>query len=529
VRRLADHETMTLLTGRKVATGDGPGPLMIADAVKPVALAGIMGGADSMTTEGTNTVLLEAAHFDPVNIRRTVRKVDLGLEAQLTASSYRFERGTDPNDMIEMAFSRAMQLIHELAGGSPAQAYVDDYREKRDRPVVKISAQRTSSYLGRPIDADTIRESLEKLSMTCSDDMEVSVPTWRVDVNDPVVLIEDVARMVGYDSVPTQPQPARPTRGGRSSMDRLRDHVADVLSGLGFFECVNPSLESPAMSGWLGDQVGDAIALQNPLTEDMTVLRRSLLSALMRVCDLNVRRGADTLRYFEIDRVFAADDHVIEGAPVAQPWHVAAVVGGRVRRMDWRGDNDHSTVDFFHARGVLEDLLEAARCGNDQLVACDVGPFLPGSAAAIMTSGDRRIGAIGELDMTQGGWDKLPFPVFGIEIDLTALSDAAVAAPRYEALSRTPAVNRDLAVVVRNDVAYADLVNTMREQAGATLQSIRLVDEYVGKPVPEGHRSLAFHLVFRDPQRTLTAEEVTATVENVVARLSDQFGAQLRA
>ena len=319
IRRMAEGETLELLSGAVVAAHGQAGgkpfsqpPLVIADAERPVALAGIMGGRFAETADTTTEVLVEAAHFDPVLIRQTVQQVDLGMESRGTAASYRFERGTDPNLMLEGALGRAVQLIAEVAGGKPQAAVIDQYSRPRQRRVFRVSPERTSSYLGMPVEAATIKDSLTRLSMECSGDegdLEVKVPTWRSDVNDPVVLIEDVARMVGYDQIPVARQPSMPSVGLRVMTDRLRQVVSEHLVSAGFYECRNPSLESPKMSGWLGD-AGDSIAVSNWATREMSVLRRTLLSGLAATVQTNIRRGAVRL--------------VLRGRQTLRPWHARA-------------------------------------------------------------------------------------------------------------------------------------------------------------------------------------------------------------
>src|SRR5687768_7248847 len=250
VRRMNKGETLELLTG-KVIEGEASGlPLVIADRSKPIALAGIMGGRATQTTEQTQDVLLEAAHFDPVNIRRTARRVELGLDARGTASSYRFERGTDPNRMLDGALDRATSLIAELAGGKPAGPIREQHPQRKESRVFQLDPQRVGAYLGMPVDAGTIRRSLQRLEMNVDDTLKVSVPTWRVDANDPVVLIEDVARQVGYDRIPVAPTPSAPTRGQRSRAEQVREAAAQHLADAGYLECRNPPLESPQASAF---------------------------------------------------------------------------------------------------------------------------------------------------------------------------------------------------------------------------------------------------------------------------------------
>jgi phenylalanyl-tRNA synthetase beta chain len=532
VRRMSPGESLELLTGKSI-TAEGQGekkfarpPLVIADAERPIALAGIMGGAATQMVDDATDVLVEAACFDSVNIRQTVREVDLGMEARGTASSYRFERGTDANLMIESALRRALHLITELAGGSVAGPVVDVYPKRRDPVTFRLSAERTSSILGMPVDAATIRDRLTRLEMKVDADLTVHVPTWRVHVDDPVVLIEDVARMVGYDQIPTAARPTEPTLGLRAPADCLRQAVADFLASAGFFESRNPSLESPQMSAWLGDPSA-VVSVANALSQDMSVVRRSLLPGLVRTVDNNIRRGAEQARFFEIDRVFdPAGNTPTESATAADRWRVAGIAGGHASAADWR--NSGKPTDFYLLKGVLEDLLEAVGCRKYVLRPVDQAPFIPGTSAELLV-GDQLIGHLGQLDRDVVGIDRLPFPLFAFELELELLQAAFTSPSGYRAVSRQPAVTRDLAIVVPVGTAYAELEATIREQAGEQLESLRFMDLYQGSQVAEGSQSLAFHMVLRDPQESMTAEDAAAIMERIVTTLSTRFGAQLRA
>ena len=535
VRRMAEGETLELLSGAVVGARGQPGgkpfsqsPLVIVDALRPVALAGIMGGRFAETAETTTEVLVEAAHFDPVLIRQTVQQIDLGLESRGTAASYRFERGTDPNLMLEGALGRAVYLIAEVAGGTPQGPLLDRYPRPRERRVFHVSPARTSSYLGMPVDAATISDSLTRLSMECRDndqEFQVTVPTWRADVNDPVVLIEDVARMVGYDQIPVAPQPSMPSVGLRAITDRLRQVVSEHLVTAGFYECRNPSLESAKMSGWLGD-ASDSVTLSNWATREMSVLRRTLLSGLAATVQTNIRRGAQSVWFFEVDRLFHGGPEPVDGVALTGRWHVAGIAGGLLQRSNWRSDS--TQVDFFTLKGMIEDLLESIGARNAIFQPADQQPFVSGTAALISLGNKRSIGFIGEVDPKLVEFERVPFRVFAFELDLESLEDAFKSIPVYHQLLRQPAVTRDLAVVVRITVSYADLVHTIRSTAGPRLELIRLVDQYQGSQVAPGHQSLAFHMLFRAPERTLTAEEVAETMDRIVAVLKDRFGAELR-
>jgi len=530
VRRMAADEWLELLTGKTIAANaPGKPPLVIADAERPLALAGIMGGSESQTTALTTDVLVEAAHFERVNIRHTVGQVDLGKDGRGTDSSYRFERGTDPNLMLEGALGRALHLITEMAGGAVVGPIVDRYPQPIKPRTFRLDPARISSYLGMPVDEATARDCLERLEMRCGKEMEVQVPTWRSDADDPVVLIEDVARMLGYDQVPVVPQHGGLTLGLRAAPDRLRQAVTEYLVSAGFYECRSPSLESPEMTPWLGPAPAPTV-IRNAKSAEMSVLRRSLLPGLARAADKNIRYGADSVRLFEVDRTFApvaAADPPSSGDSLSGRWRVGGITGGPVDRSNWRAGGQK--VDFFVAKGWVEDLLGAVRCQPYAMRRADAAPYLPGRTAEVLVGegGDRVAGWMGELDPAAFRIDRLPFPLFGFELEMEALQQGSAAI--YLAIPRLPPVTRDLAFVVPMTVAFGDVLAVIRQVAGPTLTSLQLVDRYQGSQVPAGHQSLAFHLVFRDPQRTLRAEEVAQTTDQIVTSLRERFGAQLRA
>lgn len=536
VRRMRRGESMELLTKAMVAADGAAGvaaldplPLVIADGERPVALAGVMGGAATRITDGTKNLLLEAAHFDSVNIRRTVKQVHLGVEGRGTESSYRYERGTDPNAMLELAAGRALKLIVDVAGGAVAGPMTDVHPTKREPSAVRLKPARATSYLGVPIDAALIRDRLGRLGMTCDggpDELTVRVPTWRVDVNDPVVLIEDVARMIGYDQTPVAPTASAPTMGRLSTIARVRRTAAGHLVANGFYECRHPSLESPQATAWLGEPPAE-ITVANPATLEMSVLRRTLLTGLAATVGNNLRRGAAGVRFFELDRVFGLPGMKSDDGSSAGAWHAGVVAGGPVRRSDWRTGGQ--VYDFYVLKGVLEDLAEALGVSELSFRGADRAPFVAGAAADVLLPGGASVGVIGEVNAQALAIDRLTFKLFAFELNLEQFAASFESTAAYKQLARLPAVTRDLAVVTPLSAEYDDVAAVIREFAGPTLETLHLVDRYQGSQVKAGHHSLAFRLAFRDAKRTLTAEEAAASIDAIVAALGQRFGAELRA
>lgn len=514
VRKLKEGESLELLTGKAITTKYGQ-PLCICDAEQPRGLAGIMGGKHAETADNTTDLLLEVAYFDPVHIRsnvKTLRKID---GAGGTDASYRFERGVDPNAMLDWARHRAYGLVADLAGGKLAAEPTDVYPKKIEPKSFTLSSERVSRMIGMPVEVKTIKSSLTSLGYGVDDKLHVSVPTYRVDVNDPVVLMEDVARLIDYDNIPMGGAVAAPTRGQDAKSSRLRTVIAKHLVTGGWYETKNDPLESATAAKWLGAPA-DAITLSNAATTEMSVLRRSLLTGLVASTQRNIFRGASTIRLFEIDRTFTD----LPGA-----WTLAGIAGGLARRAVWRGE---SKTDFFTVKGELEDLFESLGIKNVIFKPALRAPFKQGETASLHL-GDTLIGHAGAVDTSVIKIERQAYPLYAFEIDLRAV-DAAFDAPiTYTPVNKLPPVTRDLAIVVSGGESYEKLHGIITASAGELLEQVQLVDEYRGKPIPQDHRSLAFRLTFRASGRTLTADEVQPVVDRVVKSLSEQAGATLRA
>lgn len=537
VRNMRPGETLTLLDETELKQSEPP-PLVIADAERPVALAGIMGGSETQTRRDTTDVLLEAACFNSVNIRGTSKR--LGVR---TDSSYRFERGTDPNRMLLGAATRAAELICELAGGKLDGDCTEQYPNKREPATFQLSAEHFSRYLGMEVDAKTIRENLEKLEMTCDDDLNVQAPTWRMDANDKVALIEDVARLVGYDAIPLKPASAAATSGHTHPLDRLRSHVAEALTANGFLETRTPPLRPVDDAGQFTAN-GKPIRLQNPMRTDMTELRRSLIPSLIEVVERNHRRGAESFRFYEIDRTFTA----AEPEPI-ETWTAGIILGGPARELSWRDAGEN--VDFYHLKGVVDSILETLGTRDAVYSPATRNGFVGGKTATI-TAGGETLGIIGQIDPSLTAKSKLRTPVFAAELNLHALLPHFTEIRLHGGLPRTQAVEKDLSVIVPMETPYGKLVATIREtfeqsssgihaaflksadeeqQAaaqGPRLEEVRCVDTYRGQGIAEDRKSLTIRMTFRDVGRTLTSEESNALLQAVADSLAKSHDAELR-
>jgi phenylalanyl-tRNA synthetase beta chain len=480
VRRATPNEEIRTLDGNvRVLT---PEDLVIADAARPVAIAGIMGGEDSEVTDETTDLLLEAANFEPSGIQRTSERLGLRSEA-----SGRWEKGVDPY-LAEQAAVLCSQLFAEFAGAR----WVGDADAKDklpEAPVVHLRTERTSALLGLEVPEDQQREILTALKFEVEQDWNVRVPTWRMrDVTREVDLIEEVGRMK-LDEVPFT-LPARREMFGRLSPEQqLRRLVEDALVGAGFSEAYTPSLVAR-------DPRPDALRIPQPQSQDMAVLRTTLLPTLFEAARYNQSVGNSGIALFEIAHVYLPAD----GLPDERV-HVGGVTEG----------------SYARAKGAVETVLAALGAeatferGEHQLLH-------PGKTANL------GFGIVGEVrpGLIEGTWS-------AFELDLASLLAGIRGRVEYEDVITYPAVRQDLAFSVGEEVAAGDLVNAARGAAGAELREMKPFDVYRGEQVGPGKKSIAFRVEFRSPERTLTDEEAARLREKIVAALAERFGAELRA
>jgi phenylalanyl-tRNA synthetase beta chain len=519
VRRARKGESIVTLDGANRALSEQM--LVIADAEKPVAVAGIMGGANSEVTEQTTKVLIESAYFDPITIRRTSKALALSTEA-----SFRFERGADPQ-MLTVALDRTAALIAETAGGAVAPGRIDQY--PRPFPPLDISLRytRIKRLLGikvPPKEAASILVSVGfNILAADSDAVLARVPSYRPDVSAEIDLIEEVARIYGYENIiPTYPEDKRLMERGLQPPS-AEDTTKAILKNCGFSEIVTFSFGDPArMIDFGGDGYPtEPIRMRNPLAEDESVLRTTLIPGMLGTIRNNINNGRKDLKLFEAGKVFwPAQKQILPDERV----FACGAATGLVRQPHWT--EQPAEVDFFHVKGVVEALLQALGYPMQTRRASHPG-FHPGKCANIEVDG-KVVGSIGEIhpDLIQK-YD-LKQKVLAFEINLSSLGLRPEAEKKYQKISRFPAAERDMAVVVGEEVEAAGVTAAIWETGGEILRNVLLFDVYRGAQVESGKKSLAFSLRFQSDERTLTDEEVTAVFDKIVQTLDTRFGAQLR-
>jgi phenylalanyl-tRNA synthetase beta chain len=518
VRRAREGEKLVTLDGveRALAADD----LAICDDQGPVALAGVMGGGGSEITAATSRILLECAYFEPRGVRRAARRHGLHTE-----SSHRFERGVDWGD-TGASLERATGLLARLAGGRPVGEPRIFEARALSRRTVTLRHPRLTALLGAEVDRGDAHGILERLGFVCrasqAETESWEVPSYRSDVSREVDLIEEVARVRGYDEIPSELPAVRPTRsqGAREAFAR---RAREMAVAMGLSEAITYAFVAPRDLQAVGAPP-PAITLRNPLREEQSVMRTSLLPGLLNVLARARRHGERNARLFSVGTIFGSSGQPETDERLA----FAAVLAGV--RPAWLGKPE--PVDVWDAKGLAEGLIRRLVRRDAIAIPAASDPRLrhlhPRGAAGIEV--DRtRVGALGPIHPDVVDAFDLGEGAVVVEVDLEALRALGVRPATFVPLPRFPASLRDVAVIVRDEVVAGDLERAVRSAAGDLAEEVTLFDRFVGGNIPAGHASLALRVVYRAPDRTLTDAEVDVRHAQVVAEVERQFGARLRA
>ncbi|NPV29647.1 MAG: phenylalanine--tRNA ligase subunit beta [Firmicutes bacterium] len=498
--------------------------LVIADARTPVALAGIMGGLASEVTEQTRTVLLEAAYFDPLNIRRTAKLLDMRTE-----SSLRFEKGINLDGVVR-ALNRAAQLIEQLGAGTVAAGVVDEYIRPAAPLAIRLRTARVNHVLGTSLTRAEVQEILSRLGFICElcgpDSLLVNIPPYRVDIGEEIDLIEEVARLYGYDRIRATIPVGVLSQGVRRRDEEIKDLVAEVMLSAGLDEAITYSFINEGSLARLGlpeeSPYRQVVRLKNPLREEQGVLRPLLLPGLLETIAYNYKHKLTNLGFFELGKIF---EPAGEGELPHEKFHLGIAVCGETDR-GWQEPGQ--VRDFYEVKGIVEHLLATLGIKDFAFLPWrDFPPLHPGRAAQIFV-GSLEVGFLGELHPDVLENLEISARVVGCELDLAKILPLADLRKVFEPLPRYPGITRDLAVVAPLEVPAARITEVIRKAGGSLLRECRLFDVYQGPQVPAGSRSLAYSLFFQSPDRTLTDEEVSAIHRQILEALAAQTGARLR-
>ncbi|MCH8160637.1 MAG: phenylalanine--tRNA ligase subunit beta, partial [Chloroflexi bacterium] len=491
----------------------------IADENKPVALAGVMGGVDSEVTEETQTILLESATFHASNIRRTAAQFKSRTEA-----STRFEKGLSP-ELAMVASQRATKLLVELAGGRALHGLVDNYPAPVKEVRIDVTRRRLEQVLGVDLPTSTVREALTSLGFGCKweppEHYQVRVPYWRTDVDIPDDIAEEVARIVGYDQIPTKnlggdvppaiPQPLRD----------LRERLRDALAAAGMQEIITYSLTtSEELERVLPEgQLEQLLKVVNPLSAEHEYLRPVLRGSVLKTLAANVRQRESEIALFEASRVYLPRS----GELPEEQEHIVGVVTGK--RDDRWGRSSDEPVDFYDAKGYVQAALQAAGVEGTFEAAEEFG-LLPGRTAVVSAAG-AKVGVIGQLHPSVASSFGIDQDVYLFELVVDHLLPAVQAGVGYAPLMRFPAVVQDIALVVDSSQPAEDVRRLIERHE--LVRAVRVFDVYEGEGVPADRKSLAFSVTYQSAEKTLTDEEVARAQSEILKSLSEELNAELRA
>ncbi|MBZ5750210.1 phenylalanine--tRNA ligase subunit beta [Metabacillus rhizolycopersici] len=517
VRRANDGEKIkTLDDQERTLTTDH---LVITNGTEPVALAGVMGGANSEVQSDTKTVLLESALFNGQRIRTASK--DHGLRSEASA---RYEKGVDPK-RVHAAAERAAQLISLYAGGEVLEGSVEVQSATFEPAVVKTTVNKINRVLGMDISAEEIKAIFERLGFGVETDnsvITVTVPTRRGDITIEEDLVEEVARLYGYDNIPTTLPVGQAIPGKLTDYQEKRRKVRRYLEGSGLYQAITYSLTSEGKAAKYALEASELTKLALPMSEERSVLRLSLLPHLLDALKYNLARQMDQVALYEIGSVFLSEGK--DQQPLEKE-RLSAAVTGLWHSHSWQAEK--KPVDFYVVKGIVDGLVDLLGLTNQiQYKQANRAGMHPGRTAELFL-GDKLIGFIGQVHPTaQKELDLTETYVF--ELSLVDLLTATVEETRFEIIPRFPSISRDIALVVDKNVVVGDIEQIITEAGGKLLKDVSVFDLYEGDRLEEGKKSVAFSLRYFDPERTLTDEEVTKTHEKVLNAVEEKLGATLR-
>ncbi len=533
----ADELDFTTLDG--VARKLDPEMLMICDGVRPVAVAGVMGGMNSEVGDATTAILLESACFNPVSIRKTARKLNLQSEA-----SYRFERGVDPGGCI-LAMERAVRLLCEVAGGTAAPGGVDQYGGQRPLNTLVMRISRTSELLGIALDYEKIADALISIGFRCkekdADCLWVGVPSFRVDIEREVDLVEEVARLIGYNTIPTTLPTVHLSYPEQDKSRMMKARIGALLTGIGYFEAINYSFTTEKHLHGLGLADADPrlrlVRLLNPLSEEQSVMRTMLLPGLLENVLRNVSFQKNAVKLFEIGKVFTPKGD--NEQPLEQTRLAGVLSGNRFGEASAYHFKQQS-VDFLDAKGGVEYLLQGLRLlGASEASEASVlrfslldqsriEPFCDPAQCLTIGAGGQEMGLVARILPDVLRKFGIKQEVFFFDLDLDALGQVEAAAKVFSPLPVFPAVGRDIAMVVPEDVAAGELVEAVLAAREPLIERCEIFDVYQGGSLQPGNKSVALSVTYRSSQKTLTEKNVEKVHMKIVSMLGSKFAGTLR-
>jgi phenylalanyl-tRNA synthetase beta chain len=534
-QRLAGHRIVvkTAKEGQRFVTLDdktrelADDTLLICDGEKPVAIAGVMGGQNSEIDSKTTDVLIESAHFNPSSVRKTAKRFGTGTDA-----SHRFERGVDPEGVLR-ALERAADLMVDVCGGKRIEGCIDAYPNPVSPLKLKLSGDDCRTLLGIPLETDKMASLLKSVTFDVepegNDTLMVTVPTFRFDVTRPVDLMEEIARLNGYDQIPTR-FPAMTHAPGRPSRSRLlRGKIRDFMIGVGFSETVNYSFNSADACETLSllpdDVRRQQIRILNPLAEGQSVMRSSMVPGILGSALHNLSQQTRTLKLFEVGKVFMGQTR--EGLPNETEMLIGMWTGDRQTVKSW--NEPQIPCDFYDLKGVVEGLLSTLGVSTLSFTAMEsrLNPYYRPGYAATVKSGDVVLGGVGEIDLSVQQRLGLTQSVYVFELNLDALLNLVTENCSVVPVPKYPAIDRDITLIVPREIESADLVEWIQRNGEAWVESVRIFDLFEKEPIPKGKKSVSIRVIYRSQDRTLEDEMINTHHRLISERLVEAFHAAL--
>lgn len=509
VRRAENGEVIKTLDEQdRILTNDD---LVIADGKKAVAIAGVMGGFNSEVKDDTTTVIFESATFDGASVRLTAQRVGLRTEA-----SSRYEKGLDYNNTVP-AVERACQLVEELCCGENVGGMIDIIGNVTDMKTLPFRPDKINAFLGTNISTEQMVKYFDALEIkTDLNNMTVTPPSFRPDLEGEADIAEEVARFYGYDKIPVTLLSGEATCGKKTERQQAQDNIMEILTAHGMYEIYTYTFTSPSVFDKLNIPADSAlrntVKISNPLGEDTSIMRTTTISSMLDILSRNYNYRNPSAKLFEIGKVFIPTD---DGKLPNEPYKVT---------MGMYGNN----TDFFDIKGICEELFAGLNIQNVKYTAVNDNPtFHPGRCAKI-TAGGKTLGIVGEIHPAVCRKYGLETSVYVSELDFENIFLNIKTDIKFKELPKYPAVTRDIAMLVDKTVPVAEIEEIVKKASGKLLESINLFDVYEGEQIPEGKKSVAYNAVYRSPDRSLTGDEVQKVFDKAVKNLEHQLGAQLR-
>ena len=515
VRRAKKNEKIVTIDGVERALDDSV--LVIADKEKPIAIAGVMGGINTEVTASTKNILLEAAYFDPISIRRTSRK--LGI---VTESNYRFERKVDIENIVYSS-NRALGLILELAGGS-AGAFIDTGKKENKKNTVELRLSRLDKITGARIPKAKAEKILTALGLAArahsKDKIKFEIPHFRNDLKNEVDLIEEVARVRGYDKIPTTIPVIveQPTRRPRNVT--VEKKIRRILAGLGAEEIITYGLVGKRILDMAALGSAETVEIKNPLTSEQEMMRPGLLAGMLNAISWNMNRKEKDLKLFELGNIYLKE----EGGKFFEGSALSIGLTGQTGQ-NW--NEPSRDMNFFDLKGMCEELLTGLGIGPLSLKYAADSRFASAASASIGINGVP-VGAMGEIPAGVLNNFDIKTKVYFLEMNIGPLIESARLVNRFAPLPKYPSVFRDISIVVDKKAVNGDIMLSITAAAGALLKEVKLIDRYKGKQIPDDKIGLTYRLEYQDLKRTLEEKDVTSVHSKVLSELKSKFSATLR-